>query len=77
MTTLSHDQITEVEPHFFVTEASDLGLRPGEWPVKIQTEVGNGQSLVRASKKVDAEGDLLWVTYVQTLGCVRVRIYND
>jgi len=75
--TVTYANVVEFEPHRFVAEASELGLRAGEWPTQIPTEIGNRQPFIRRSKKVDAEGDLLWVTYEQALGCVRLRVFND
>lgn len=77
MTYVALTNVSEVEPHTFVTEASDLGLRPGEWPQFLTTNLGNGLRLVRSTKKLDADGDLLWVTYHQAAGCIRLRIFND
>lgn len=33
--------------------------------------------LMRSTKKVDADGDIMWVTYVQANGCIRLRVFND
>jgi hypothetical protein len=68
--------VHEYEVHKFSGEASTLGLRVGEWPVKIETDMGNGLPFVFYDKKID-DGDLLWVTYRQDLGCISLRIYND
>jgi hypothetical protein len=71
-----YKDVTEEEVHLFTVEASSLGLRAGEWPQKIETEIGNRRPFIRTSKKVGDEG-LLWVTYRQDLGCVVLRIFND
>lgn len=67
----------EYEPHHFSAEASEIGLRAGQWPKQIVTKIGNGRPFLRTSKKVDEIGDLRWVTYVQEFGCCRIRVYND
>ncbi len=74
---IQYNQITEFEPHLFAAEASDLGLRPGEWPERLETSIGNKMPLMRTSKKVDAEGDVLWVTYLQGNGCIRQQHNNS
>ena len=60
---LTNDHVTETEPHLFVTEASDLPF--SEWPKTIWTTLGNAQPFLRVSKKVDAEGETLYVRYRQ------------
>jgi hypothetical protein len=78
MTQMIHyNDVTEAEVHLFTAEASSLGLRAGEWPQNLETKIGNQRPFIRTSKKVDAEGGLLWVTYRQDLGCVVLRIFND
>lgn len=77
MTFAAFSNCSEFRPHWFSTDASDLGLRPGQWPEFIRTELGNKHTLVRWTKKLDEEGELLWVTYRQSVGCVLLRIYND
>ena len=74
---VTSDNSTETSTHNFTTCASDINLRPGEWPVLLSTKLGNGLEFQRASKKVDAEGDILWVTYRQIAGCIKLQIYND
>lgn len=67
---------TEVECHRWSTEASDLGLSPGNWPEQLPTILGNKLPFLRDTKKV-RDGDLLWVTYRQALGCISLRVFND
>lgn len=68
--------LSEDEVHKFSVEASDIGLRPGEWPRTIKTTLGNGMILIAQRREV-REGDLLWVDYLQGNGCLWLRIYND
>lgn len=79
MAHIDRKQAHEIKPHVFGIDHSDLRdqLPVGVWPFTISTNLGNGQSLVRTSKAVDEEGDIQWVTYEQSNGCIRVRIYND
>jgi len=67
------DIVTEVEAHRFVTEASSIGLRPGEWPLALTTALGNGRPLRRAAFFKDGSG----VRYRQDEGCVVVDVLND
>ena len=76
---ISAKNITEDEIHTFSGWASDLGLRPGQWPEKIEIEggIGNNMPLLRTSKRLTPDGDIARVTYVQVAGCVRLHIMND
>lgn len=70
---ITHDLVTEFEVHHFVTFATDIGLKPGEWPRNLPTDIGNGQDFLVAS--VGENGQ--WVNYIQMNGCVRLRVFND
>lgn len=70
------DQVTEIQPHLFEADASDIGLPPGVFPTMILTTIGNGQPLVAKTKKVRG-GDVLYVRYAQQLGCVELLVHND
>jgi len=74
---ISRHQVTEVEPHQFVAEASSLGLHPGEWPNKMFTFIGNGQPFCYSFKKLTEDGDLAYVSYRQALGCITLKVFND
>lgn len=66
-------QIHEFECHKFVADASDLGLRPGEWPRSFDTDAGNGQPFLFSAFHKDGSG----ATYRQANGCILLRIIND
>jgi hypothetical protein len=53
-----------------------IGLKPGDWPSQIETNLGNSMNLVRGQFH-KANGDLTHVTYTQAAGCVVVEIFND
>lgn len=73
-----YEQLQETEVHQFVAFASDLGLPPGNWPEKIYCpKLGNGQPLVRTRKRLDADGDIMYVRYLQANGIVSIQIFND
>ena len=74
---ITKDLLFEVAPHRFVAEASDLGLKPGEWPAMLPTKIGNGEPLLRGHVERGTEGDLIWVRYRQENGCLSVKIIND
>jgi hypothetical protein len=73
---LDQGVVVEASHARFTTEASDIGLRPGEWPRIIETKIGNGQPFIAMRKEV-RDGDLLWVDYLQGNGCIWLRIFND
>jgi hypothetical protein len=68
--------LSEYKPHKFSVEASDIGLRPGEWPRTLTTTLGNGLVLIAQRREV-SDGNLLWVDYLQSYGYVWLHIYND
>lgn len=53
------------------TEASELGLAPGEWPTVMPTNLGNGQNFY-----IHEVTEYVAV-YKQSLGCLTLRVYND
>lgn len=71
MTTITSEQATEVETHQFVAEASDLGLPPGEFPRRIDTNMGNGQPFVFQAFRAEV------AVYRQAFGCIVLRLLND
>lgn len=56
-----------------VFEASDLGLRPGQWPQSIRLPDGLVATLVRIEH--DAEGDVIAGYY--RVGGRSVTVFND
>ena len=72
ITLLQEEHVTETSPHTFVTEASDLGWRPGQnIPMELETNLGNGQPLILMS----ADGNR--AKYEQQFGCVSLTVFND
>jgi hypothetical protein len=63
--------------HHWVTEASELGLAVGDWPMKIDTNLGNGQPFFMARIGRTDDGDLAGVRYLQGNGCLRLLVIND
>lgn len=72
---LDRDQVTETSVLDYATEISDLQLNG--FPPRFNTNLGNGQPLIATTKRVNKEGEVLWVNYRQSLGCITVRIFND
>ena len=75
---ITADNVTPhgVHPRMVTAEASTLGLRPGEWPDRLPSWIGNGRDLIKFNDYVD-EGDLIYVDYLQANGELTLRIYND
>jgi len=71
------DDVMEAEPHVFVAEASDFGLKPGTWPDTLATELGNKQPFERVGMKFNDDGELRHVSYRQQLGCITLKLFND
>lgn len=83
--------LVEQETNKFSVEASDIGLRPGEWPPTLNTTLGNGKVFIAQRREIK-DGDLLWVDYLQGISgglppvwakhfqgsdFVWLRVYND
>lgn len=60
-------------------DASDLGLRPGQFPTRIVMSLrGRLRELYVVGRHTDNEGDLLYIEYGVSFGSdVRVIIFND
>ena len=56
----------------YVTDASDLGIGPGEWPQTIQATIGNGQPFVLRFVGRDGAHH-----YSQQAGCLDLIVLND
>lgn len=74
--TITEQNATGGGIHQFFADASDLGLKPGEWPQAIRTTLGNGLFFIRTGYD-RVGGDLHSVTYAQANGCIEITIYND
>jgi len=77
-TMFSSGTLMEIYPHELETEASMLGLRPGEWPEQIPAPTfGNGMPFLRSTKMLSPDGDLVWVRYNQANGSMSLVVWND
>lgn len=74
---ITRDNAFESEVHRWVTEASDLGLAVGHWPLSIDTGLGNGQPFYLTGADKTADGDLAGARYRQGLGILTLLIVND
>lgn len=74
---ITASDVTEHEAHCFSAEASELRMRPGEWPNSIRTTMGNKQPFLRISAKMTPGGDLGAMLYQQSMGCITLTIWND
>lgn len=77
MITANHPFITESGPHTFTCFASDVEAFRQFFPKFVCTNIGNKQPFVGHSKKVNSDGDVLYVRYRQQMGCVELIVYND
>lgn len=73
---ITYSNVTEAKVHEFYTEASTIGLRPGEWPSKLETELGNKMPFHRVRPNF-RDGELQSVRYDQVCGCIQLTVYND
>ena len=65
--------LTEEHPNHYAIDASMLGLKPGHWPVLLDTTLGNGCPFVFAEYHM-VRGDLTHVTYRQ--GELVLEVFN-
>ena len=71
---LSQLTMNSYPPPGYNVDASDIGLRPGQWPDMIQIRephIGNGQVFTMISKKPE------FVIYKQQNGELYLKVYND
>jgi hypothetical protein len=72
---------TEHDPGQFSIFGSDIGITARYvyehgWPAQLQTTLGNGQPFIAKTKKVK-DGDLQYVRYIQSNGCIQLTVFND
>jgi len=70
-TTITRDKVALAGHHELVAEASDLGWRPGQWPKKAYTDMGNGRGFLLWSVTAN------YAIYRQGNGCLTLRVFND
>lgn len=73
---IDSDDVTETSPHEFVGEASTLGFKPGEWPTRLTTDMGNGHDFERGKPEL-VDGECVSVAYRQRFGCISLTVLND
>lgn len=74
---ITEQMVTKNDWGTFTIDASEAGLRPGEWPGQLDTTLGNGQPLLRKRWERDIDGDLRYVEYWQAFGVLQLRVFND
>jgi hypothetical protein len=67
------ETVCEMHPHHFFTEASSLRLPVGQFPNRIETNLGNGQPFFLVQKDRDGRA----YHYRQEFGNVELTVYND
>ena len=60
----------EYQHHAFTAEASTLGLKPGEVPEQIPTDLGNGQPFLLIHVRQE-------MLYRQAMGSLQLIVIND
>jgi len=73
---IDRDNATEQEVHKWYTYASDIGLKPGNFPKYLDTILGNRQLFV-FQDYVWQDEELVGVKYLQAYGCIDLTVYND
>jgi hypothetical protein len=63
--------VDTIKPNHYEVDASDLRIIPGEMPITLETNLGNGRPLVCKS----FDGNL--ARYQQSAGVVFLNVYND
>jgi hypothetical protein len=63
---------TKHSEQHYITEASMLGLRPGEWPREVETDLGNGLPAILYGTTNDGTH-----IYVQPGTFLRITVLND
>lgn len=77
MIAADHPFISEASVHVFSCFASDVEEFRKGFPKTVPTSMGNKQPFVGYTKKVDSNGDVVYVRYKQQLGCIDLIVYND
>jgi hypothetical protein len=72
MTMITEKNTTPHSCLIMTTEASELGLKPGEWPNRIGSDMGNKRDFCKDGLTTAGSH-----VYVQELGCLTLHIYND
>ena len=75
--TITHDNASEYDLHRWVTEASDLGLKPGDFPLSFNTTLGNGHPFFLSGGDKTPDGDIAGVRYRQGNGILSLLVIND
>ena len=73
---IGYNHCNETETNRFVTEASTIGLKPGDWPDQLPTAMGNKQPFVLANRQW-SKGELRWAEYRQSNGYLTIFILNS
>lgn len=64
------------ETRNLVTEASDIGLKPGQWPEQIVVQSDKGEASWQRSNSISFAGEFMGYNYVNG-STWTLRIYND
>ncbi len=75
-TEITRDNALEFKVHEWICEASDIGIRPGQWPKRIPTTLGNKLQFVFREFEM-YHGEIAAALYAQDLGCITLKVHND
>jgi hypothetical protein len=65
-------------PVQFTAEASDLGLKPGQWPTELTMKRDDGTTTeFTFVRRIEHDGDLVAVVYASLGRCELLNIQND
>ena len=68
--------MSEMPSKNFVTDASAIGLPPGEWPNELKTSLGNGRNLIRSYYERDERGNITACVYRQGCSLLTITVLN-
>lgn len=76
MKTIKRDQLESVALNDFWTEASHIGLKPGEWPKEIAVREFPGAIFTREDQET-WDDQLVAVHYAEPFSGATLTIFND
>lgn len=74
--TVTLEHISQANGNRYCADASDIGLRVGQWPHELPTTIGNKQPLVRTRRVANHNGVIAY-EYDQVAGSIILTIFND
>jgi hypothetical protein len=66
-----------IQDNVFYTEGSDLGWKPGFFPMVVSTDLGDRELLLMDTTLNDDNGEIYGVQYIQPSTGLTVQVFND